>query len=119
MTCAVRSGTLLGVEYGVDRNRKAVEQSRMGHLATVEDSIFRVRTTRQLEHGDRFVQRIDDPILGDARLGIIGPLHDGVAHEDKIWFPLFARTNLEAKWRDEHLTAHSLQKHPQHFVEKQ
>src|SRR4051812_1018963 len=115
-----------GIEGGVYWYREAIQERRGCDLVTVKDTMLGVRVTLQPEHNDSLILGIDNPILGDPCLSIVGSLHlritigiiwandfDNqigakpvailsarivrVTHEQNIWFTVLAVSNLEAQ----------------------
>ncbi len=64
----------LGGEQRVDADGEAVEQDRGGSGAAREAAMLLVGMAGQRQHGDRLVRRVDDPVLGNARLRVVGAL---------------------------------------------
>ena len=67
------------VEEGRHIDREPVQQRRGRRVAAGEHAVLRVIAPGELEDGDRLDAGIDDPVLGDARLGVVGPLDDEIA----------------------------------------
>src|SRR5579859_1322943 len=64
-------GGSVGVEYRGDVEGEPGQEDRGSRRAAAEDTMRDVGRVTQGQHGDRLVERVDDPVFGDARGGIV------------------------------------------------
>ena len=60
-------------------DRGAVQQRRGRRLTPAEHTLLHVVGPHELEDGNRLGAGIDDPVLGDASLGVVAALDDKIA----------------------------------------
>ena len=66
-------------EEGRHIDRDAIQQRRGRRLAAAEHAVLEIAGSGELEDGDRFDALVDDPVLEDGRLGIVGALDNKIA----------------------------------------
>src|SRR5688572_21574271 len=69
----------LGIAHRRDRHAEAVQQWGRGGVTAAAHPVRDVGAADKCQHGDRLLCGIDDPVLGDAGLGIVTALHYCVA----------------------------------------
>jgi O-acetyl-ADP-ribose deacetylase (regulator of RNase III) len=138
---------LLSVKHLVNAQAEAVEQTRHRSATTLEHAILSVGFALKHQHADRSVKRVDNPVFGDACLGIVKRLLVSIAfrpvwandfdnqistkpililiawilgileHQD-IWLAKLPRPHLHPQRSEENLAASWPQQQQQHFIQE-
>ena len=61
----------MGLKHRRDLHAEPREQFRNRVVATAKDAVFAVSITVEHQHRDGRVERVDDPVFGEARFGVV------------------------------------------------